>query len=105
MKRSSARRGGGGGDRAARQRRRRKLAAEARRVERRLQAAVAPNCSGPVLGRANIAYEWSEKPKGTAHGGMGMVARWWKRWAWPKRSTRRSSCSRSTSPTTSPTTC
>ena len=26
-------------------------------------------------GRANVVYEWSEKPKGTAHGGMGMVAR------------------------------
>ena len=75
MKPSSARRGRGGGGRAARQRLRRQLATEACRVERRLQTAVAPNFSGPVLGRANVVYEWSEKPKGTAHGGMGMVAR------------------------------
>ena len=28
-----------------------------------------------MLGRANIAYEPSERTKGTAHGGMGLVAR------------------------------
>jgi hypothetical protein len=28
-----------------------------------------------VLGRANIAYEFSERTKGTAHGGMGMIAK------------------------------
>jgi hypothetical protein len=73
MKRSSSK--GGGGGREARQRQRRKLAAEAHSVRQRLKSAVAPNFSGPVLGRANIAYELSEKSKGTAHGGMGMIAR------------------------------
>ena len=57
MKRSSSKRGRGG--REARQRQRRKLAAEARSVRQRLKSAVAPNFSGPVLGRANIAYELS----------------------------------------------
>ncbi|MFN2506941.1 MAG: IS1380 family transposase [Acidimicrobiales bacterium] len=54
---------------------RRKLAREQRAIERRLEEAVAPNAAGPVLGRANIAYELSERTQGTAHGGMGMVAR------------------------------
>jgi hypothetical protein len=36
---------------------------------------VAPNASGPVLGRASIAYELSQRTKATAHGGMGMIAR------------------------------
>jgi hypothetical protein len=36
---------------------------------------VAPNFSGPVLGRANIVYELAERSKGVAHGGMGLVAR------------------------------
>lgn len=54
---------------------RRALAREQRVIERRLAEAVAPNGGGPVLGRANVAYEYSERTKGTAHGGMGMVAR------------------------------
>lgn len=54
---------------------RRRLAREQRAIERRLEAAVAPNAGGPVLGRANIAYEFSERTKGTAHGDIGMVAR------------------------------
>jgi hypothetical protein len=36
---------------------------------------VAPNLSGPVLGRANIVYELAERSKGVAHGGMGLVAK------------------------------
>jgi hypothetical protein len=36
---------------------------------------VAPNFSGPVLGRANIVYELAERSKGVAHGGMGLIAR------------------------------
>ena len=56
------------------QRRSRRLAAEARRVEARLARAVVPNLAGPVLGRANVAYEYSERTRGTAHGGMGLVA-------------------------------
>ncbi len=44
-------------------------------IEARLANAVAPNDSGPVLGRANIAYEYSERTKGVAHGGMGLIAR------------------------------
>jgi len=54
---------------------RRRLAREQRVIERRLAAAVAPNAAGPVLGRANIAYELSGRTRATAHGGMGMVAR------------------------------
>jgi len=54
---------------------RRHLAREQRGIERRLADAVAPNASGPVLGRANIGYELSGRTKGTGHGGMGMVAR------------------------------
>jgi hypothetical protein len=44
-------------------------------VDRRLQAAVAPNVSGPVLGRANVVYELAERSRGVACGGMGLVAR------------------------------
>jgi hypothetical protein len=55
--------------------RRRTLAREHKMIERRLADAVAPNPAGPVLGRANISYELSERTKGTAHGGMGMIAR------------------------------
>jgi hypothetical protein len=47
---------------------RRKLAAEERVIARRLADAVAPNLSGPVLGRARIGYELSERSAGTAHG-------------------------------------
>jgi hypothetical protein len=36
---------------------------------------VAPNVSGPVLGRANVVYEWAERARGMAHGGIGLVAR------------------------------
>jgi hypothetical protein len=39
-----------------------------------LEAAVAPNDSGPVLGRANVVYEMSERSRGIAHGGMGLIA-------------------------------
>ncbi len=56
-------------------RRQRKLAAEKAAVERRLKNAVAINPAGPVLGRANIAYELSTRTKGVAHGGMGMIAK------------------------------
>jgi hypothetical protein len=73
MDRSSSK--GGRGGREARQRQRRKLAAEALSVRQRLKSAVAPNFSGPVLGRANIVYELSERSKAVSHGGMGMVAK------------------------------
>jgi len=59
---------------AARERRRR-LAREQRVIERRLAEAVAPNAAGPVLGRARIGYELSDRSRGVAHGGMGMIAR------------------------------
>ena len=57
------------------QRRSRRLAAEQRRIERRLQEAVAPNFAGPLLGQANIAYELSERTEGISHGGVGMIAK------------------------------
>ncbi len=69
MKRSSAKarpwRTGPG-----KQRLRAKLASEARSIERRLKAAVAPNFSGPVLGRANIVYELAERR------GVPLTAAW-----------------------------
>jgi hypothetical protein len=36
---------------------------------------VAPNFSGPVLGRANVVYEQAERTRAVAHGGMGVVAK------------------------------
>ena len=56
-------------------RRQRKLAAEKAAVERRLRNAVVLNLGSPVLGRANIAYELAERTRGSAHGGMGMIAK------------------------------
>jgi hypothetical protein len=53
----------------------RRLRAEKKAIEARLENAVAINPDGPVLGRANIAYELSERTKGVAHGGMGMITR------------------------------
>ncbi len=55
--------------------RRRKLASEAAAIRERLKEAVTLNEAGPLLGRANIAYELSERAKGIAHGGMGMIAK------------------------------
>ncbi|MGP0048527.1 MAG: hypothetical protein ACLPZR_06700 [Solirubrobacteraceae bacterium] len=33
------------------------------------------NFTGPVLGRANIAYEFSQRTRATAHGGIGAIAK------------------------------
>jgi hypothetical protein len=52
-----------------------RLRAEARTIERRLERAVVPNMTAPVLGRANIAYELSARTKATAHGGIGAIAK------------------------------
>ena len=52
-----------------------RLRAEATAIQRRLEQAVRPNMGGPVLGRANIAYELSERTKATGHGGIGMIAK------------------------------
>jgi hypothetical protein len=52
-----------------------RLRAEQTAIQRRLARAVRPNLTGPVLGRANIAYELSERTKATAHGGIGLVAK------------------------------
>ncbi len=60
----------------ATQRLSRRLAGERRRIERRLhRAGSTPHVAGPLLGRANIAYELSERAKGISHGGMGMIAK------------------------------
>ena len=48
---------------------------ERRQIARRLKDAVAPNDEGPVIGRANIAYELAERTRAVAHGGMGLVCR------------------------------
>jgi Transposase DDE domain group 1 len=58
-----------------RRRRTGRLRAEAAAIERRLERAVRLNMSGPVLGRANIAYEISQRAKATAHGGIGAIAK------------------------------
>ena len=58
-----------------RRRRAARLRAEQTAIQRRLARAVRPNLTGAVLGRANIAYELSERTKGTAHGGIGLVAK------------------------------
>lgn len=53
-----------------------RLRAEEAALGRRLERAVRPNMTGrPVLGRANIAYELSERTRGTAHGGIGLIAK------------------------------
>jgi Transposase DDE domain group 1 len=52
-----------------------KLRAEQAAITRRLERAVRPNMSGAVLGRANIAYELSERAKAVAHGGIGLIAK------------------------------
>jgi hypothetical protein len=52
-----------------------RLRAEATAIGRRLERAVRPNSTGPVLGRANIAYELSARTKATGHGGIGLVAK------------------------------
>ena len=53
----------------------RRLEREQLAIEQRLGAAVAPNLSGPLLGGAPIRYEWAERDRGVAHGGIGMIAR------------------------------
>jgi Transposase DDE domain group 1 len=52
-----------------------RLRGEQAAIERRLERAVRLNVTGPVLGRANIAYELSARTKATAHGGIGLVAK------------------------------
>ena len=74
MKGSSSGRGRGGRDGAGRRRLARRLAREEQLIGRRLEAAVGPNDWGPVLGRANVVYEMSERSRGIAHGGMGLIA-------------------------------
>ena len=54
---------------------RRRLAREQQMIEARLEAAVAPNAGGPVLGRARVRYELAGRSRAVAHGGMGMIAR------------------------------
>ena len=52
----------------------RRLERERLAIERRLEAAVAPNLAGPLLQGAPIRYEWAERDRGVAHGGIGMIA-------------------------------
>ena len=52
-----------------------RLRGEQAAIDRRLERAVRLNLAGPVLGRANIAYELSARTKATAHGGMGAIAK------------------------------
>jgi hypothetical protein len=59
----------------ARRTRTARLRAEATAIQRRLERAVRPNVTGPVFGRANIAYELSARTKATGHGGIGVIAK------------------------------
>ena len=52
-----------------------RLQTEATAIEQQLKNAVGPNPGGPLLGRASIAYELSERVRATAHGGLGVVAK------------------------------
>ena len=52
-----------------------RLRAEQTAIERRLERAVVANFTGPVLGRASIAYELSQRTRATAHGGIGAIAK------------------------------
>jgi len=58
-----------------RARRAARLRAEQAAIARRLERAVRPNIGRPVLGRANIHYELSERTKGTAQGGLGLISK------------------------------
>jgi hypothetical protein len=58
-----------------RARRTARLRAERAAITRRLERAVRANMSGPVLGQANIHYELSERTRGTAHGGLGLISK------------------------------
>jgi hypothetical protein len=62
-------------DKAAKKQLRHKLRAEERSLGRRLAATVAPNSTGPVLGRTNVVYELGWRTRAVAHGGMGIVAK------------------------------
>ncbi|HYB28927.1 MAG TPA: IS1380 family transposase [Solirubrobacteraceae bacterium] len=55
--------------------RQRRLEREQQAIERRLAAAVTPNMAGPLLAGAPIRYEWAQRDRGVAHGGIGMIAR------------------------------
>ncbi len=54
---------------------RRIIAAEKRKIERRLGQAVEVNEGGPVLSATNIQYELAEKTKAISHGGIGAIHR------------------------------
>jgi hypothetical protein len=58
-----------------RRRRAARLRADATAIQQRLERAVVLNLTGPVLGRANIVHELSARTKGTAHGGIGAIAK------------------------------
>ena len=51
----------------------RTLAAEKRKIERRLRNAVTVNDSGPVLSAPNLRYELAAKTKAIAAGGIGAI--------------------------------
>lgn len=54
---------------------RRTIAAEKRKIERRLKLAVQVNNDGPVLSARNIRYELADRTKAIAHGGIGAIHR------------------------------
>ena len=53
----------------------RTIAAEKRKIERRLGDAVRVNAGGPVLAAPNIHYELTAKTKAIAAGGIGAIHR------------------------------
>lgn len=54
---------------------RERLAREKGKIERRLRAAVVVNEGGPVMAGGSIVYETAGRPRGIAHGGMGLIQR------------------------------
>jgi hypothetical protein len=54
---------------------RERLSREKSKINGRLGKAVMVNAAGPVLGGKNIVYEFGDKTRGIAHGGMGLIQR------------------------------
>lgn len=64
---------------------RRRLAAENRKIEKRLADAVEVNEGGPVLQGGNVRYELAEKTKAISYGGIGAIHKLVRKLGLPKR--------------------
>jgi hypothetical protein len=50
-----------------------KLAASKRRIQRRLDKSVFPDCGQPIIAASNIHYEIASRTRGISHGGIGAM--------------------------------